>query len=235
MMLTAPRLNPPPQHFGLGWFVLVSLALHGALLGLWPEVRSIQFGETMAPADTLTLNAVISQPPAATEQAAVSPQTTNDHPSPTTDRPRIQPSPAALTQPIAIAARNDPTERRSKPSQQEPPAPKKTPPQQATSVTGAEVRHRLLGRIRLALADHFHYPMQARRLGWQGTVLLGFRITPDRRIEAIRVKQSSGYRLLDEAAVEALGKVRQLPSSEELQLASAHDLSLPVLYHIKER
>jgi protein TonB len=77
--------------------------------------------------------------------------------------------------------------------------------------------------------------MQARRLGWQGTVTLGFRITPDRRIEAIKVQRSSGYRLLDEAAVEALGQVRQLPSSDGLQLASAHDLTLPVLYHIKER
>lgn len=47
------------------------------------------------------------------------------------------------------------------------------------------------------------YPPLARRRGWEGTVLVGVRVTTDGRAGEVWVKQSSGHTVLDEAAVNA--------------------------------
>lgn len=47
------------------------------------------------------------------------------------------------------------------------------------------------------------YPAIARRRGWEGTVLVGVKVTTDGRAGEAWVKQSSGYAVLDEAAVKA--------------------------------
>lgn len=50
------------------------------------------------------------------------------------------------------------------------------------------------------------YPATAQRMGWQGTVLLKVRVLADGRPAAIEIQQSSGRKMLDEAA---LSTVRQ--------------------------
>jgi len=47
------------------------------------------------------------------------------------------------------------------------------------------------------------YPPLARRRGWEGTVLVGVRVTTAGRAGEVWVKQSSGHTVLDEAAVKA--------------------------------
>lgn len=50
------------------------------------------------------------------------------------------------------------------------------------------------------------YPRIARRRGWEGTVVIEVRVSGKGRVRAARVEQSSGYGILDEAA---LGAARQ--------------------------
>jgi len=69
------------------------------------------------------------------------------------------------------------------------------------------------------------YPELARQRGWQGTVLLVVKIDASGRVTNVEVEQSSGYQLLDAAAVGAVRRWRYKPAvgrngpvaTEELQ------------------
>jgi protein TonB len=56
------------------------------------------------------------------------------------------------------------------------------------------------------------YPAASRRFGEQGRVLLDVYIQPDGRVGEIRLKQSSGYPRLDEAALDAVRRWRYVPA-----------------------
>ena len=56
------------------------------------------------------------------------------------------------------------------------------------------------------------YPALAVRRGYQGTTLLRVRILEDGRVEVVEVKESSGYRILDEAAMKAVTPWRFTPA-----------------------
>ncbi|MBX2886816.1 MAG: energy transducer TonB, partial [Granulosicoccus sp.] len=53
------------------------------------------------------------------------------------------------------------------------------------------------------------YPKRAARRKQQGTAIVGFRIYADGSIESITLVQSSGYPLLDDAALASVAKVEQ--------------------------
>lgn len=84
-----------------------------------------------------------------------------------------------------------------------------------------------------ALADHFRYPLLARRRGWEGKVLLAFRIEPDGLLGGVRVIRGSGHRLLDGAAMESLQKVKRVDVPPGM-LTGGLDLELPVEYRLTE-
>lgn len=56
------------------------------------------------------------------------------------------------------------------------------------------------------------YPRLARRRGWQGVVRLRVRVSPDGRVIEASVDQSSGYQVLDRAALEAVQGWRFTPA-----------------------
>lgn len=87
--------------------------------------------------------------------------------------------------------------------------------------------------VQLELARHFHYPPLAVRRGWQGQVLLAFRVGVDGAIEAVHVAQSSGHALLDRAALGALGKVHKV-ALQRGPLRAPLELQLPVIYRLEE-
>lgn len=56
------------------------------------------------------------------------------------------------------------------------------------------------------------YPEEARRRGWEGRVLLRLSINAEGRVTRAEVIQSSGYRILDEAAARAVRSWRSKPA-----------------------
>jgi len=88
--------------------------------------------------------------------------------------------------------------------------------------------------LREELSKYFYYPASAQRKSWEGMVVLSFTIMPDGVIHEIHVNKSSGYDVLDDAAIEALTEVR---GHEELALAvngNSHQQLLPVTYRLTE-
>lgn len=92
----------------------------------------------------------------------------------------------------------------------------------------------VLSHIKQQIANNFSYPYLARRQGWQGKVLLVFTVNNSGDIQDIRVKQSSGYALLDNSAIEALNKLGKITLQQEWQLSSNKQFELPVIYRLQK-
>lgn len=95
-----------------------------------------------------------------------------------------------------------------------------------------ETATRLYLDLREALGKHFHYPLVARRKGLAGEVKLRLRIEPDGELTHIRVQESSGHAMLDEAAIATLNKVARLPQAAQWLKGAYFDVTLPVEYRL---
>jgi len=56
-----------------------------------------------------------------------------------------------------------------------------------------------------------YYPRIARQNGWQGAVTINFWVMADGSVRNVGVRQSSGHRVLDESALEAVRSLTHLP------------------------
>ncbi len=95
--------------------------------------------------------------------------------------------------------------------------------------TDASFREQIMVKLRQSLAAHFVYPLLARQRNWQGEVLLAFRLERDGRISEVRVARSSGYSLLDHAALSALDKIGRISE----MLPRTLTVELPVIYRLE--
>jgi protein TonB len=58
--------------------------------------------------------------------------------------------------------------------------------------------------IREAIQHAIAYPATARRMGWEGKVVVAFQLLPDGSVRDVRVVQGSGHAALDRGAIEAV-------------------------------
>lgn len=78
------------------------------------------------------------------------------------------------------------------------------------------------------------YPERARRERQEGTVVLQIEILENGRAREVRVKQSSGYELLDKAAVDSVKSWRFVPAKNRATgKAVACVTSLPIVFRLK--
>lgn len=77
------------------------------------------------------------------------------------------------------------------------------------------------------------YPWEARRNRWQGTVLLAVTVSSDGRPIAIDIARSSGYGVLDEAAVEAVRQWRFVPARRN-GVAVEDRVAVPITFRLRD-
>ncbi len=99
------------------------------------------------------------------------------------------------------------------------------------------LKRRYLDALRRTIAQlaQDSYPYRARRRGLEGTVVLSFVINQDGRINHLRLHQSSGYTLLDEAArqvIEEEMRMRFRPFPQGLNLSQI-EVSIPIRYQLR--
>jgi|GEM_PF-2145578 len=103
--------------------------------------------------------------------------------------------------------------------------------QPRTETTG----QRLSRQVLQAMLPYFHYPLFARQQGWQGEVRVAVHIARDGSLSNLRLARTSGYPILDAAALGSLEKIRRLPDATTTLLdASGFDLNVPVVYRLTE-
>ena len=81
------------------------------------------------------------------------------------------------------------------------------------------------------VATNLKYPPVARRKGWQGTVVLKLHIESNGRISRLQVSETSGYPVLDRAAVDSLQLASVVQADQWLNGKSV-DIVLPVEYRL---
>lgn len=137
-------------------------------------------------------------------------------------RPRARPAPAR----VAAAAARSVSGSRPAPSKQARAAP--TPAGGGAAAAAQFLRAALL---RL-LGTHFDYPWVARRRGWEGEVRLAMRVGASGRVSDLRVVGTSGYRVLDRAALRSARHIRKVPDAGRWLHGRSVDIVVPVEYRL---
>ena len=200
--------------------LLLSTAVHGTVLvALMDTVRTPAFGQSAA-APRLAVALAALQTPILAERDTNTGRPT--FPVPTGPAPGGDPVPTqrrdtadTVTTPTVVTTGSS--------------APASTAG--ATRITPA-LRALIRNRLQRELSARFRYPYIARRRGWEGRVVLGLRLAPDGRIHRPRVVHSSGHRVLDHAALDAVAGAGPLDWAPPLLQGAVLDLDLPVIYRL---
>ncbi len=95
--------------------------------------------------------------------------------------------------------------------------------------------HRVRAALQEALLPRFDYPSVARRRGWQGRVRIALHVEADGDLTDIHLLESSGYPLLDRAAVKNVTELRTVPAVSQWLGGHDMDVILPVRYQLQNR
>lgn len=86
-----------------------------------------------------------------------------------------------------------------------------------------------LSLIRDIVMSYLRYPPIARRMGWEGEVLVSFELTPEGEVRDLHIKKSSGYELLDRNTL----SVVRLASKDFPRPIRPVILVIPVVYELE--
>lgn len=78
-----------------------------------------------------------------------------------------------------------------------------------------------------------HYPPFARRLGYEGRVVVRILVLPTGTVGTASIERSSGYAVLDEAALAAIKRWRFRPAQRAGQPVDA-TLNVPITFKLHE-
>ena len=84
--------------------------------------------------------------------------------------------------------------------------------------------------IRDAIQSAIAYPATARRMGWEGNVVVAFQLLSDGSVRDVRVVQGSGHAALDRGAIDAVRNASPFPRSP-----GEAEVITPVVYRLTTR
>ena len=84
--------------------------------------------------------------------------------------------------------------------------------------------------IRDAIQHAIAYPATARRMGWEGKVVVAFQILPDGSVRDVRIVQGSGHAALDRGAIDAVRNASPFPRPP-----AEAEVITPVVYRLTTR
>ena len=168
----------------------------------------------------------VSQPPAATKNEmevvadapALQPQATQPV---ITDTAPAKQRPA--DQPVAQAQPETAVENRSDKSQ--------SMQASSTTISREQQKQHLRASVMAFITGQLNYPAIARHKGWQGVVKLQLLIESDGHISDLHIEQTSGYALLDKAALSSL-QLAHVPDAAQWLDGKAVSIVVPVEYRL---
>jgi periplasmic protein TonB len=227
---SASLFQPQSQQRALLACVAASIALHAGVLMGFPELR-----RHPAPAPlvlTATLTPVAPQEAAPEKQASVEP-------------PRVRPKPRAAPRPephpeVVVPTVPAPAPAASPP---EPPAVAEAAPPAPVAALGNEAAAppawdgATLQQYRTGLitfAKQFkRYPAQAMERGWEGRVEIRITVRPTGAVDSARVKTPSGYRILDDQALDMVKRALARTPVPPALLGREFSVDIPVIFELQ--
>lgn len=88
-------------------------------------------------------------------------------------------------------------------------------------------------RVRYARVIKPEYPEHARKQGWEGTTVLKVLVNPAGKSAKVRVQRTSGFRVLDNAAMDAMQQWEFHPARNEQKTVQSW-VSVPIVFTLKE-
>jgi protein TonB len=146
---------------------------------------------------------------------------------PTPDAPTPQPTVATVTRPVLTT----PAEAGRSPTVAAAPAPTDEP--MVDTQRQQAIRLMIIDWLQAELKQHFSYPFQARRRGWQGTVILEFTVATRGGITDIRIAESSGHQMLDRNAEKTLQHIARSGMASLPYVGQTMSLAVPVSYRLR--
>ena len=108
------------------------------------------------------------------------------------------------------------------------------PASAARRLSLAERQDRARNSLAHIFMKRFYYPHLASQRGWQGAVLLKVMIAANGQLEKVTVSESSGYTILDRAALSTMQSIRMLPNSGTILQQQKLTLSFNVRYRLTD-
>ena len=215
--------------YNIKWFLGLSVAVHAAALVVLaqPENSIGASGRTLLLSVSDRSGETVSQAPATTENEmevvadapVLQPQATL--PVITADTAPAKQRPA--DQPVAQAQPATAVENRSDKAQAMQAA--------STTISREQQKQHLRASVMAFITGQLNYPAIARRKGWQGVVKLELLIESDGRISDLQIEQTSGYALLDKAALSSL-QLAHVPDAVQWLDGKAVSIVVPVEYRL---
>lgn len=254
MTMTTTASSRTPLRALRDWplFIAVSLLFHLLVLLLWylfsPE-RVLVSDAPVAPFAVQIITAPPSAKSSAVEQSRAEPPAAKQPPAPP---PKPVEPQKSVAQPVAKEPAAPPqqppgkipeefderelgTSRRLLDSFTFPGAPVAPVPAPEEKQPDDESRLQLESLIRTRFAEYFVYPRMAQSHGWQGEVLLSFRIGTDGTISNIQIMRGSGHAILDQAALDSMRNIERIEFTPGMVLHHTLELHMPVIYHLAQR
>jgi len=88
--------------------------------------------------------------------------------------------------------------------------------------------------IQKRIADKIIYPAVAKASGFQGTVRLSLLLSHQGELLEVKVKKSSGYKILDDSAIEAASGVTSYPPFPPAIEAKELKIEMPLVYRLEQ-
>lgn len=89
------------------------------------------------------------------------------------------------------------------------------------------------GTLGHAIAKHKQYPKIAQMRGWQGDCLLDLKIDANGNVLSARVKESSGFEMLDKQALEMVRKASPFPTPPDALRGRSFNITAPVSFKLE--
>ena len=90
-----------------------------------------------------------------------------------------------------------------------------------------------LSRVHLRIEQHKEYPLWARWHEIEGKVVVVFSLKKDGQLEGLKIEKSSGYSLLDKAAIKAIKKAAPFPAFPPGLNKEIITLRIPIYFYLK--
>jgi len=99
----------------------------------------------------------------------------------------------------------------------------------AESSSSTSIGSSIRNALQSELVKYFNYPRLAKRRGWEGKTVVNLVVNPNGELANLRIKESSGYGILDRNTIDSITRVNRLDLTGMPQIDQPYAIEFPVI------